>query len=135
MEGDKRELEADSRDYKCESHNKQSAHLGTGDRRTDIVEVERATRQRVDERQTHEKHSRGENSGDDILESSLMTLIMLLVERHHCGERQRRRLQANHEKKEVTGRNHKEHPEKSHKQKFIELALADCHLIALHPFG
>ncbi len=34
----------------------------------------------------------------------------------------------------MTCRYHKVHAEESHQNKFVELTLADCHFITLHPF-
>ncbi len=99
---------------------------------SDIGEVERA-RESVDVGYAHHEDGRGEHGCQYILDGRLTRFVAVLVESHHCGQRQRSRFQTDHEHQEVTGRNHEIHAEQSHQQQLVELAATDSHHILVGP--
>ena len=135
MEGHERKLETNAGYHERDCRDKQTAHLAALYHPGQIVEIERPGGEGVHERETHHEDGGGENSRQDILDGSLMALIVTLLEGHHRGQGQRGRLQADDEEKEMTGRDHEIHSEESDEHQLEKLSLAYHHILAVDPSG
>ena len=98
----------------------------------DGVEVKR-TAQSVDKRKAHHEDGGGEHGGEDIFHRSLAALIAVLVKGHHCSQRQRSGLEADHEEQEVTCRHHEIHAEERHEQQLVKLTAAHGKHVGARP--